>query len=251
MKRSLKIVSVLLTAVLILFTCGCGAEITSPGGNGTGENAAGIDPADRLETISQDEYLLYQNVFYNDYASKMDGNKVKKTGILATLHDAFNGVDRYYVWGYYDNTKCCDWQWELKLKDGVELPPDGSLITVEGTFVYDEQALDDYWIRDAKVTTKTRYTGALYDLNMFLMSDTLERVQIINVRRFPDYFKDKTYSAYGRIKTIDSIQDPYYNGSWDIPIVGQNEIPGIGTTVVLTGSVSDGKLNVGTMLSLD
>ena len=181
----------------------------------------------------------------------MDGTKVKKTGILATLHDAFNGVDRYYVWGYYDNTKCCDWQWELKLKDGVELPPDGSLITVEGTFVYDEQALDDYWIRDAKVTTKTRYTGALYDLNMFLMSDTLERVQIINVRRFPDYFKDKTYSAYGRIKTIDSIQDPYYNGSWDIPIVGQNEIPAIGTTVVLTGSVSDGKLSVGTMLSLD
>ena len=86
---------------------------------------------------------------------------------------------------------------------------------------------------------------------MFLMSDTLERVQIINVRRFPDYFKDKTYSAYGRIKTIDSIQDPYYNGSWDIPIVGQNEIPGIGTTVVLTGSVSDGKLIVVTMLSLD
>ena len=251
MKRLGIIVSILLTAAMILFTCGCGSDIASTGGNGTGENPGGLDPADRLDIISQDEYLLYQNVFYNGYASKMDGTKVKKTGVLATLHDAFNDVDRYYVWGYYDNTKCCDWQWELKLKDGTELPPDGSLISVEGTFVYDEEALDDYWIKDAKVTTKTKYTGALYDLNMFLMSDTLERVQIINVRRFPDYFKDKSYSAYGRIKTVDSIQDPYYNGSWDIPFVWSGEIPAIGTTVLLTGNVSNGTLGVDTMRNLD
>ena len=244
-------ISMIITVVMLLVFTSCGTSGESTGGNGTGENPGGLDPADRLDIISQDEYLLYQNVFYNGYASKMDGTKVKKTGVLATLHDAFNDVDRYYVWGYYDNTKCCDWQWELKLKDGTELPPDGSLITVEGTFVYDEEALDDYWIKDAKVTTKTKYTGALYDLNMYLMSDTLERVQIINVRRFPDYFKDKTYSAYGRIKTIDSIQDPYYNGSWDIPIIWSNEIPAIGTTVVLTGTVTAGTLNVGTMQSID
>ena len=237
---------------MLLICCGCesgkssgenGATPngTSSGGAGSNLNAESTSE-ERLEKISQEEYVLYQNIFYNDYAKIFDGKTVKKVGIFATLHDAFNKVDRYYVWGYYDNTKCCDWQWEFTPKKGETLPPDGSLVTVEGVFSYATQALDKYWIKNATVKTKTAYVGTSFDLNMYLMSDTLERVQIINVESIPDYFRGKTFSAYGRIKGVNTLQDPYYDGSWEIGFSYNGSVPSVGKTVYLSGSVGDGEL---------
>ena len=246
MKRFGTVVSILLAASLILISCGCQA-----GGTSSGENGAVSTSKDRQETISQDEYVLYQNVFYNGYAKKLDGKSVKKVGVFAVLHDEYSHVERYYVWGYYDQTKCCDWQWEFSPKDGEELPPVGSLVTVEGTFVSDEAALDDYWIRDATVQTKTAYVGSDYEIDMYVMSDTLERVQIINFRRFPDYFEGKTFIGYGRIKSPDTLQDPYYDGSWEIGFTYSGTVPAIGTTVVLSGTVRDGSLLVQTLRSME
>ena len=249
MKRFRILVSILLAAFMLLICCGCES------GKSSGETEANETPEStskaRPDIISQDEYVLYQNIFYNDYAKSFDGKKVKKVGIFATLHDAYNNVDRYYVWGYYDNTKCCDWQWEFEPKEGQKLPPDGSLVTVEGTFVYDTKALDKYWIKNASVKTKTVYTGASYDVNMYLMSDTLERVQIINIQRWPDYFKGKTFSAYGRIKSINKLQDPYFNESWEINFTWTGDVPAIGTMVLLTGTVQNGALNAESLQSID
>ena len=236
----------LLLAALILFSCGCTSENTS-----SGENGAQNTSDKRLDTISQDEYILYQNAFYNGYAKKLDGQKQKKYGVFAILHDAYNGIDRYYVWGYYDQTKCCDWQWEFSPKDGTELPPVGSLVTVEGTFVSDDAALDDYWIEEATVRTETVYTGSEYEINMYVMSDTLERVQIVNFLRFSDSFEGKTFIGYGRIKSRTILQDPYYDGSWEIGISYSGNVPAIGTTVVLTGTVQNGILKVQTLEPVD
>lgn len=241
MKRFGIIISIILTASVILLTVGCS---TSSGGE------VGYSD-ERQGTVNQNEYVLYQNVFYNGYAKDFDGKSVKKVGVFAVLHDAFNDLDRYYVWGYRDSTKCCDWQWEFTPKKGQKLPAVGSLVTVEGTFVSDEQALDNYWIKDAIVTTNTVYTGTTYDVNMYVMSDTLERVQLINLQRFPDYFKDQTFIAYGRIKTMTSFQDPYYDGSWYYEFTYDGTVPGIGKTVVLSGTLTDGALVVQTLEQID
>lgn len=242
MKRSAVVLLVILTAMIVLLVSGCSSS--SSGGE---VNTS----AERQGTIDQNEYILYYNVFYKGYAATIDGTSVKKVGVFSILHDAYNDVDRYYVWGYRDQTMCCDWQWEFVPKKGEKLPAAGSLVTVEGTFVYDDQALDDYWITDAKITTKTVYTGPVYDLNMYTMSDTLERVQLINVQRFPDKFKDNTFIAYGRIKTMTSFQDPYYDGSWYYDFSYQGSVPAIGTTVVLSGTVKDGVFSVQALAPID
>ena len=243
MKRFGQIFLIILASAMILLLCSCGENTSFGDAENTSE--------ERLSTINQSEYVLYQNVFYNDYAKKIDGKTVKKVGIFATLHDAFNNTDRYYVWGYMDQTKCCDWQWEFQPKKGEKLPPVGSLVTVEGTFSSDDGALDNYWIKDATVKTTTVYTGPTYDVNMYVMSDTLERVQIANVVQIPDYFQNKTFSAYGRVKTMNSLQDPYYDGSWYIGFTYGGSVPAIGTTVLLTGTLNSGALTVETLNTID
>ena len=249
MKRIRITVSIFLAAVMILFCTGCGAETSSSGGNDASESL----PQTRFEIFSQEEYVLYQNVFYKDYAKSFVGKKIKKEGVFAILHDAFNDVERCYVLGYADQTKCCDWQWEFVPPEGAELPPVGSLVTVEGTFTYDEEnALDKYWITDTSLKLKKKYEEKTYEINMYVMSDTLERVQIVNVKRFPDVFENKVFVAYGRIKGLGTLQDPIFDGSWEIGFVWDGSVPKLGTTVVLTGTFSsDGKLNVSAMKTID
>lgn len=249
MKRIRITVSIFLAAVMILLCTGCGAGTSSSGGNDASESL----PQTRFEIFSQEEYVLYQNVFYKDYAKSFVGKKIKKEGVFAILHDAFNDVERCYVLGYADQTKCCDWQWEFVPPEGAELPPVGSLVTVEGTFTYDEKnALDKYWITDTTLKLKKKYEEKTYEINMYVMSDTLERVQIVNVKRFPDVFENKVFVAYGRIKGLGTLQDPIFDGSWEIGFVWDGSVPNLGTTVVLTGTFSsDGKLNVSAMKTID
>ena len=232
--RKTNIISVLLTVSAILVCSGCGA------GSSSGETGSG----DRLEVISQEEYVLYQNVFYKDYGKELDGNRVIKEGVFTVLDDAFNDCLRYYVWGYYDQTKCCDWQWEFVPNEVSDLPPVGSLVTVEGLFVSNTNALDGYWITEADVKTNTEYTGVTSELDMYSMSCTLERVQMLNILRHPEAFQDREFAAYGRIASSDSLEDPYYDGSWEIKSVWDGDFPAVGTLVLVTGAVRDGSLIV-------
>ena len=231
--RGILIVLTLLGSVLLLAGCG--------------ENSAKTEDSktsDQIPTIiDPQEYLLYQNIFYNDYGSKYDGKPVTKQGTFAVIKDAFNKRDRYYVWGYLDQTKCCDWQWEFVPENPDELPPVGSKISVEGTFVKNEDALDVYWIKNAKVKTLTEFTGKPVELNMRAMSDTLERVQVINIIRVPSFFPNTEFMAYGRIASAGVLEDPYYDGSWQIPYTSDSETPAIGTLVILKGHIMDGVLS--------
>ena len=235
--RIKKYVAVLLTALILLLSAACGS------GNGDGTVTTDIRP----EVFSQDEYVLYQNVFYNGYGKDLDGAPVKKEGVFATVYDAYNNRQRYYVWGYYDQTRCCDWQWEFVPQKGADLPPAGSLVSVTGTFVSDKSALDGYWIVNAKISSKKTFSGASTEADMRSMSCTLERVQMINISTHPDDFNNKEFSAYGRIASLNSLEDPYYDGSWNIEISWDGELPGIGTLVEITGSIRDGKLIVRSM----
>ena len=233
-KKTLSI-AMLFSVVLLCTACS--------GGNASG--SADVSTTSEIPVVlNQAEYVLYQNIFYNDYGAQYQNIPVTKNGVFAVVQDAFNNRDRYYVWGYLDNTMCCDWQWEIVPRDTMSLPPTGSLVTVSGIFTADEQALDDYWILDAEVTTVTQYAGAGADLNMLAMSDTLERVQMLNILYRQEAFEGKSFTAYGRIAGPNLLEDPYYDNSWQIPYASADsaEALAIGTNVVCSGKVTSGML---------
>ncbi len=245
-KRMIRILSAVLAVFAVLACAGCGvsqSEQTGPAPSGTESPEKGASDA-RPEVFSQDEYLLYQNVFYSDYGKELDGSTAEKEGVFASIYDAYNGRLRYYVWGYYDQTRCCDWQWELVPQNTDDLPPVGSLVTVSGTFASSENALDGYWIEDAAIEVKTEYSGPTAERDMCSLSCTLERVQMLNVMSRQDSFQDEEFLAYGRIASSGSLEDPYYDNSWEIELIWDGEVPAIGTLVVVSGTIRDGKLAV-------
>lgn len=192
--------------------------------------------------LNQKEYILYQNVFYNGYDSDYAGTFMTKEGVFTTLWDAFSNKERYYVWGCLDKTRCCDWQWEFVPGNNAKIPNNGSLVKVSGIFSPSDDALDGYWLINTQLETKNQYIGETAEIDMYTMSDTLERVQILNIIYRSESFEGKEFSAYGRI-AIQSLQDPYYDGSWKIPLKSlDNTIPAIGTTVRIKGKIESGIL---------
>lgn len=221
-----------LILLIALLCAGCGGQASS--------RDAHIDTVP--EILSQEEYVLYQNVFHGDYGPQLTGKEVVKRGVLAAVQDAFNDRTRYYVWGYMDATRCCDWQWELVPEDLPALPPTGSLVNVRGTFAASDDALDGYWIENAAVEAESTYTGPTAELDMCAMSCTLERVQMLNILYQSDYFEGKAFAAYGRIAGPGTLENPYYDGSWQIGFSSEDTSPAIGTQVVLRGTVAGGAL---------
>ncbi len=243
---SVKRIAFLFLLLAILLSCtACG------GGSGNGAASGTATATEVPAIINQAEYLLYQNIFYNGYGSQYQGQEVTKQGVFTSLQDAYNNVTRYYVWGYLDNTLCCDWQWEIKVDDEKNLPAPGSLVTVKGTFTADDAALDGYWITKPQIETVSLYVGETADIDMRAMSDTLERVQLSNVIRFPDVFEGKKFSAYGRIASETILEDPYYDGSWQVPFTAKAAtLPAFGTTVVLRGTIMNGVLSASSLTVL-
>lgn len=186
------------------------------------------------------EYTLYQNIFYNDLISQFEGQEMTKVGTFSTITDSFSDVTRYYVWGYNDETKCCDWQWEFVPGEDMELPPEGSLIEVTGTFTQDENALDSCWLTDVTMEVKTPWKESDVDVDMSTMSGTLERVQLINMQYYPEQYEGKSVLAYGRVESGNSVQHPYYDGAWSQEFSTEGEVPAIGTTVLVSGKYTDG-----------
>lgn len=242
-KKCFLLLALLCTLAVLCSACG---DSSSPSSSGNTTSEVPV-------ILNQAEYLLYQNIFFNGYDAQYNGTETEKQGVYAEIQDAFNGVTRYYVWGYLDNTKCCDWQWEFVPKDKTSLPTPGSVITVKGTYESTDDALDNFWIKDAEVTIHSRYVGESKELNMLTMSDTLERVQILNILYMGEKFEGKEFIAYGRIASLELLQDPYYDGSWQIPfsVQGSQNIPAIGTTVLLTGKVADSALAESTIKVLE
>lgn len=197
--------------------------------------------------LSQAEYTLYQNIFYNNQKGDYAGKSVEKEGTFATLYDAFNKVERYYVWGYMDNTKCCDWQWEIKLDDGAKKPTNGSYVKVKGTYEENDDALDKFWIIDPVVTVVEEYADRGIDVDMCSMSETLLYVEIQNIINIPDYFEGKTVCGYGRMQTDSAIQDAYYDNKWSVEIDTDGKIPAFGSLIVFTGKVAKTSENRGTL----
>jgi hypothetical protein len=222
---------------------GCGQTADTPAQ--TPQPSGGAMPT----VVNTTEYVLYQNIFYNDQKSDYAGQSTVKEGTFTTLYDAFNDVTRYYVWGYNDQTKCCDWQWELKVEDDSDLPMNGSLVKVTGVYEENEAALDKLWLIDPEITVEKAFAGRDFDIDMQSMDATLERVQTANIVRHAEAFEGKTVCGYGRIQDENTLQDPYYNESWSIGIFGDFELPAFGTLVLVSGTVHDGNIYDCTIVS--
>lgn len=195
---------------------------------------------DFLYKTSNIDYTLYMNIYYNDMASTYLNTKMNTVGTFTTIDDRFNGRTRCYVWGYLDETKCCDWQWELLLPEGYDLPANGSLVKVSGIFTQDANALDDYWLTDVTMTVQTAHAPSTVDVDMSVMNATLERVQLMNMQYFPTAFEGKTVSLYGRVETPTSLQHPYYDGAWSQQVTVKGTMPQQGSTVLVNGVFAGG-----------
>lgn len=243
-----KVFALLLSLALVLSLAACGGS----GEETTAENGETVTnpTADALlsdgeldtgmkEKFDQMEYSAYVDLFYNDNGASYEGKTFNKDGTFAILKDAYSNVTRYYVWGYADNTKCCDYQWEIVLPEGTEIPEPGSYVKVTGTMEKNEAALDGYWLKDITLEVTEEFKNAGFGMDMTTMSPTLVRVQVINILQFPDNFKDMTVRIFGRALGANSIQHPYYNESWSMHFTETDTVPAIGKYILLEGTYND------------
>ncbi|MGN0521194.1 MAG: hypothetical protein ACI4IQ_01005 [Eubacterium sp.] len=233
-----KTISVLLLIALVLSLCACSKSNSD--GEAVSEKADTNASSTMQTVLDSTEYVLYQNIFYNDKGADYEGQTVTKKGTFATIIDKYNDTTRYYVWGYNDQTKCCDYQWELNITDTSNLPSNGSLIEVSGTFTASESALDGYWIDNPSVSVESEYKSSEYDIDMTTLDATLERVQLINMQNYYADFEGKTVCVYGRVETPTSVEHPYYDGAFSQAFESSDDIPAIGTVVIVSGVYSNG-----------
>jgi hypothetical protein len=194
------------------------------------------------ETFDSMEYTMYMNVFQDTSTKQYDGIEMTKVGTFAVLQDEWSGKTRYYVWGFADQTRCCDFQWEFVPSDVGALPNPGAYIRVKGTFTYTEEqqggALDHYWLTDTTVDVLEDYTPSKFDYDLTVMSATLARVQLFSIQNYSDKFADKTMLIYGRVLGPNTLQHPYYDNSWNLDFkTADDKNPGIGQYLVLGGRI--------------
>ena len=200
-----KFVSVFLAALLLLpLLVSCGGE----------EEA--VDTA-MQETFDATQYTLYVNVVMNK-SDEYTGKELTVTGNAGSIEDRSSGKTRYYVWGYADQTKCCDWQWEYVLADGEKAPVNGSVITVKGTLTKSSDALDQFWFTSASVKTERKYAAPAYDFDLTAVSPTLARVQLAFMRRDASLYNGSSVLIFGRTMDMTHLQHPYYDGAWELEV---------------------------------
>ena len=224
----------LLTIVLCGAACGCTVE-------GPRKYADTQSSATLPRVISEDEYIVYENVYTQQCGYIYEGEKQTKEGIFSTMYDYYTDTYRYFVWGYCDDKLDRDWKWELKISDATQVPPDGSLIQVTGKFEENETALFGYWLTRPSWIVKTEYTGTQYDINMACMNASLEAAQVMSVQLGPKRVEGKTVAMYGRvISPTGIIQHPYQDDAWVQSVSTEGEIPPVGTMVLVEGRYQNG-----------
>lgn len=189
------------------------------------------------EKFDKLEYAAYYNLFYNQDLADVD-KKLDKDGVFTKIYDAYNQTERYYVWGYLDNTKCCSYQWEFVMPEGTDIPEPGSYVKMSGKLTQDSAALDGYWFTDVTLEVTDKFENAGFDFDMTTLSRDLTRVQVLNMLQFPtdEHFNNKTLRVFGRALTTNSIQDPYYDNCWSMDFTYDGDAPAIGSDIFLQGT---------------
>lgn len=191
------------------------------------------------EKFDKLEYAAYINLFYNSDVSDV-GKTMTKDGVFTKIYDAYNKMERYYVWGYLDTTKCCSYQWEFVMPQGTEIPEPGSYVKMTGKLVEDAAALDHYWFTEAKLEVTDVFENAGVDYDMTTLSRDLTRVQIINMQQFTsdEHFNNKTLRVFGRALSPNTIQDPYYDNCWAMDFTSAGDPVAIGEDIFIRGALT-------------
>lgn len=190
------------------------------------------------KVVNADEMAMYNAIFFNNDESYMD-TEMTKTGIFTILYDAFHGTDRYYVWGYADDSAASGWQWEFTVTDPAALPKVGSEVTVTGKFVANDNALDKKWIENASVTVVSEYNNALCKYDLTTMSPILSaRVQVPNIQSHLDQFNDKI-CLYAKVGANNILVSAYDDLGWTVHTVEGTTLPAEGTIVTVVGTFDD------------
>ena len=237
-----KLLCAVLAALLLLTLAAC-SETGKPAKTdppvGTGSPDVLIEPrgAKLFPSVTNgSEGVLYDNIFFNNMADDYVGKTITKEGTYTRLYDAFSQKYRYYVWGYRDNTKCTDWQWEFVPADPEALPPVGSLVKMTGTLTRDDAALDKLWFTNTAIEVEQSFNPPACDVNMTVMGTTLERVQLLNMQYKPEAFEGQSLRVYGRVMNSFTIQHPCYDNVWSQEFSTDKEVPGIGNIIILAGT---------------
>ena len=260
-----KLIALLLIAVLAFTLAACGGktpettapaddtpddttaaaaeQITDANGNVLPSNLPDGAFTSIRETFDNMEYSMYMSVFQDPSTKQFDGVEFTKVGTFAVLQDEWSGKTRYYVWGYADKTRCCDYQWEFVPEDVSKLPAPGSYVRVKGTFTYTEEqqsgALDHYWITNAKLEVLEEYTPQDYDYDLTTMSATLARVQLFSIQNYTEKFVGKTMLIYGRSFDPTTLQHPYYDETWTLKYETEEEkTPAKGDYLLIGGEIT-------------
>ncbi len=231
-----KIISVLLIVCLVFSFAACGGK--ENGGDSVNAGSSGT----MREKYDQMEYTIYENVMNPDTGTgaQLEGQKFTKDGVFGIIYDAYKGnIERYYVWGYADNTKCCCYQWEFEMPEGADIPPSGSYVQITGKLTYDaDKALDNYWFTDVDFKVEKRYEGSTTDFDFTTLSSTLAMVEVSNMLYYAvDYFAGKTIRLFGRQYSAGVIQHPYWEQSWFLDYSYDGSVPADGEYITLTGVV--------------
>ena len=223
MKKIIQIFAfIMIAAITVMCFSGCENEA---------KDNKGLTKKDILNSY---EYALYCSVLDSQQSDSYIGKEHTVQGVFSTIIDRYNEATRYYVWGYSDETHCCSYQWELAPSSLSALPENGSIVTVSGKFASDSAALDGMWISDASITIDNPAEKSEYSIDMTTMSGTLERVQILNMQRFSDFFEGNSVRAYGRVAGENTFIDPYYDGSWTQTYENDEVLP-TGSQIIVTG----------------
>lgn len=233
-----KIIAVLLCFIFVLSFAACGEKTPQEKPEETNTTIEELNSFSVY--VNADEYSLYKKIFYDGKAEKYADKTYTKTGTFTVLYDAFNKTERYYVWGCNKDNKSEDWQWEIKIDDKSPLPSNGSLVEVSGKFEKDEAALDGYWLTAPEITVKEAYEASGYDIDMSVMSATLERVQISNIQNLKEEFEGKKVALYARVATENLVKHPYNDESWQMHFSTDSKVPEADTMVILAGTFTGG-----------
>lgn len=200
------------------------------------------------DILSQIEYAT-MNSLYNGDESLLNVS-MEHTGIFVTIDDTVNNKTLYFIWGYLDKTKCCDWEWELDpdALDLNNLPVNGSKITFTGSIVKSDKAAELYWIsniKDFKIDSVYGGLDSSVDYDMRTMNATLVFYQLSFLLNSFEKTEGKTVIIYGRVYSVgsdsqtDAVQHPYYNNYWVLDLEMEKHLPAIGTNVVIRGSIGN------------
>ena len=238
----------MLSMLFIISLAACGNNNTAT----TSEDLDGITQTVKLTNVlSSIEYSMWTKVMV-DGDTSLDNTTTSKDGVFVILYDPLANRQRYYIQGYLDKTKCCDWEWEIDPEQLTEIPKVGSRVHLTGTLVKNESALDGYWltnIKDFKVVSEWKGLDQSVDYDLRVLNGTLAYVQLSMIFSDPEQFQGKSIIVYGRVYSLTSsnesaaIQHPYYNDYWILDINSEQTLPAIGTNVIIKGTVGHMVIN--------